>query len=87
LQQVKQRAAAGGFSLSTNAEPRIPNAGPSSDIETLSSIAQRWILAHANVCSVIPGFRNPKQAACNVAAARHGEMGAGDVEWLRGVFN
>jgi aryl-alcohol dehydrogenase-like predicted oxidoreductase len=86
LQQVKQRAAAGGFGLSTNAEPRIPNAAASSDIETLSSIAQRWILAHANVCSVIPGFRNPKQAACNVAAARDGEMGAGDVEWLRGLF-
>jgi aryl-alcohol dehydrogenase-like predicted oxidoreductase len=89
LLQVKQRAAAGGLGFSTNAESRTPNADATAspaDIETLSSIAQRWILAHANVCSVIPGFRNSRQAACNLAAARHGEMGAGDVEWLRGVF-
>ena len=55
-------------------------------IETLSSAAQRWALAHDHVCSVIPGFRNARQARCNVAAAKDEPMSAGDVTWLREVF-
>jgi len=55
-------------------------------VEVLASVAQRWLLAHANVCSVIPGFRNERQALCNVAAAKDDSMSTDDVEWLRGVF-
>jgi len=91
LAQVKQRATSGGFGLATNAESRMPNAAPTNDpsqrdIEVLSSIAQRWLLAHPNVCSVIPGFRNPRQAACNVAATKDAEMSGADVQWLRELF-
>lgn len=53
---------------------------------TLASAAQRWVLAHEHVCSVIPGFRNPTQAACNVSAADEDSMSAEDVAWLRGLF-
>jgi aryl-alcohol dehydrogenase-like predicted oxidoreductase len=60
--------------------------GSQDTIESLSSVAQRWLLAHPNVCSVIPGFRNASQARCNVAAAKHHAMSGADVEKLRGVF-
>lgn len=84
LTQVKQRASTGAFSLATNAESRMPNAAK--DIETLASIAQRWLLAHPNVCGVIPGFRNANQAACNVAAMKDQPMNDADVKWLRDLF-
>ena len=54
--------------------------------EVLSSIATRWVLAHDRVCSAIPGFRNERQARCNVAAAADRPMSAADVEWLRELF-
>lgn len=54
--------------------------------ETLASIAQRWVLAHDNVCSVIPGFRNARQAKCNVGAAKDQLMQDADVAWLRELF-
>lgn len=37
--------------------------------EDLAAVALGFVLAHPRVACVIPGFRNPKQAACNVAAA------------------
>ncbi len=52
----------------------------------LASVAQRWVLAHDNVCGVIPGFRNASQAQCNVGAAADAPMGAADVAWLRELF-
>lgn len=55
-------------------------------IETLSSVAQRWVLSHEHVCSTIPGFRNVNQAVCNVAAAKDEPMSAADAEWLRTLF-
>jgi aryl-alcohol dehydrogenase-like predicted oxidoreductase len=39
-----------------------------SEIEDLSSVAQRYVLNHPNVACVIPGFRNERQVACNLAA-------------------
>ncbi len=51
-----------------------------------ASIAQRWVLAHANVCSTIPGFRNAAQARANVKAATDAAMSEAEVAWLRGVF-
>jgi cystathionine beta-lyase/cystathionine gamma-synthase len=44
------------------------------------------LLAHPRVCSAIPGFRNAKQAACNVQAAADGPLAAADVAWLRDLF-
>ncbi len=58
--------------------------GPS--VEILSSVAQRWVLAHDHVCGVIPGFRNPNQARCNIAAATHLPMSPEDVAFCRQVF-
>ncbi|QQS07858.1 MAG: aldo/keto reductase [Phycisphaerales bacterium] len=55
-------------------------------VRALASIAQRWLLAHDHVCSVIPGFRNARQAACNVAAANDTPMSTNDVAWLRDLF-
>lgn len=57
-----------------------------SDIETLSSVASRWVLSHANVCSAIPGFRNQRQAVCNLRAASDEPMSAADAAWLRELF-
>ncbi|RYG87216.1 MAG: hypothetical protein EON58_20935, partial [Alphaproteobacteria bacterium] len=38
-------------------------------IEDLSSVALNYILAMPRVACVIPGFRNQRQAACNVQGA------------------
>lgn len=37
--------------------------------EDLAAVALNYVLAHPRVCCVIPGFRNPRQARCNVGAA------------------
>jgi myo-inositol catabolism protein IolS len=55
-------------------------------VEVLSSVASRWVLAHANVCSAIPGFRNKRQATCNLRAAADGAMSEADAAWLRELF-
>jgi aryl-alcohol dehydrogenase-like predicted oxidoreductase len=60
--------------------------GTPEDIAFLSSVATRWLLAHEHVCSAIPGFRNPRQAACNVQAAKDQPMSAEDAAWLRELF-
>jgi len=52
----------------------------------LASAACRWVLAHDHVCSVIPGFRNQRQALCNLRAATDAAMSAADVDFIRGVF-
>lgn len=54
--------------------------------EALSSAASRWVLGHENVCSVIPGFRNARQAGMNVRAGIDPPMSAADVEWCRKLF-
>ncbi len=56
------------------------------EVETLASVASRWVLAHANVCSAIPGFRNELQARCNLRAATDPAMGEEDAAWLREQF-
>jgi aryl-alcohol dehydrogenase-like predicted oxidoreductase len=56
------------------------------EIETLASVASRWVLAHEHVCSTIPGFRNQRQAACNLRAASDPPMSEPDVRWLREHF-
>lgn len=56
------------------------------DIETLSSVASRWVLSHERVCSAIPGFRNERQARCNLRAATDEPMTAADAAWLHAAF-
>ncbi|XVJ60409.1 MAG: aldo/keto reductase [Tepidisphaera sp.] len=67
---------------------RFVPAGASADetIAILSSVASRWVLSHANVCSTIPGFRNAKQAACNLRAVQDSPMSAEDAAWLKDLF-
>ncbi|MEO0482959.1 MAG: aldo/keto reductase [Planctomycetota bacterium] len=57
-----------------------------STTEDLSSAAVRFVAAHPNVCSVIPGFRNERQARCNVRAAADASMSEADVAFCREVF-
>ncbi len=57
------------------------------EVEVLSSVASRWVLAHPRVCSAIPGFRNERQARCNLRAASDEPMTTGDVQWLRDLFS
>jgi aryl-alcohol dehydrogenase-like predicted oxidoreductase len=54
--------------------------GPST--EELAAMALGYVLAHERVASVIPGFRNAKQARCNVSAAGI-SLGAEDVAFIR----
>lgn len=63
-----------------------PAAAGEDRTKALASLAQRWVLAHDRVCSVIPGFRNERQARCNVAAAADEPMNAHDVDQLRQLF-
>lgn len=56
------------------------------EIETLSSVATRWVLSHERVCSAIPGFRNARQARCNLRATLDEPMSAADAQWLRELF-
>lgn len=51
-------------------------------IEDLASVALNYILAMPNVACVIPGFRNPRQASINVAAAGR-ELSAEDVAFVQ----
>lgn len=55
-------------------------------VEQLASAACRFVLAHPNVVSAIPGFRNESQARCNIAGADDAPMTPADVEFCRTVF-
>ena len=53
--------------------------------EDLAAVALQYILAQPRVCCVIPGFRNERQAACNVAGANR-TLTPEDVEFIRQSF-
>jgi len=55
-------------------------------VEELASAACRFVLAHPNVVSVIPGFRNAKQARCNVRAGEDEPMDVQTVDLCRAIF-
>ncbi|MEO0512294.1 MAG: aldo/keto reductase [Planctomycetota bacterium] len=57
-----------------------------SGVEDLASAACRFVAAHPNVCSVIPGFRNERQARCNVRAGSDRPMTPKEVDFCREVF-
>ncbi len=62
------------------------NATGDARIAAFSSVASRWVLAHPHVSSVIPGFRNARQATCNVAAGSAEPMSPTDVAFVRALF-
>ncbi|MSR64935.1 MAG: aldo/keto reductase [Verrucomicrobiae bacterium] len=53
-----------------------------SNTEQLAAMALNYVLASPRVCCVIPGFRNERQAKCNVAAAGH-SLTRADVAFIR----
>ncbi|MFH0907745.1 MAG: aldo/keto reductase [bacterium] len=57
-----------------------------STTEALASVALNYVLAHPRVCCAIPGFRNERQAKCNVAEAGQA-MSVDDVAFVRGVLH
>jgi aryl-alcohol dehydrogenase-like predicted oxidoreductase len=54
-------------------------------IEDLASVALNYLLAHPKVCCVIPGFRNEKQAAVNLAADGR-TLSADDLAFVRATL-
>ncbi|MFO0832397.1 MAG: aldo/keto reductase [Phycisphaerales bacterium] len=63
-----------------------PTTDPAARAALLSSVVQRWVLAHDHVACVIPGFRNAAQARCNVHAGSDAPLAPADVAWLRDLF-
>ena len=55
------------------------------DVQTLASVAQRFVLNHPRVACTIPGFRNQRQVACNLAADGF-ELNNEDMAFLRELF-
>lgn len=55
-------------------------------VEDLASAALRFVLGHDHVASAIPGFRNERQARCNVKAARDPAFTAQDLAFCRDLF-
>jgi aryl-alcohol dehydrogenase-like predicted oxidoreductase len=56
-----------------------------SSTEELSAVAQRFVLNHPRVACTIPGFRNEKQVACNLAACGC-RLSDVDMDFLRELF-
>jgi len=55
-------------------------------IEDLSSICCRFVAGHPNVAGVIPGFRNERQARCNIRGGKDPALTQGDLDDLRAWF-
>ncbi|MBL8061037.1 MAG: aldo/keto reductase [Chthonomonas sp.] len=55
-------------------------------VEDLAAVALQYVLAHPNVCCAIPGFRNERQAACNVAGGNR-VLSKEDVEFVRATLS
>ena len=53
--------------------------------EELASVALNYVLSFSNIGCVIPGFRNERQVACNLAAAGRA-LSKEDVEFIRMTF-
>jgi hypothetical protein len=51
--------------------------------EDLAAMALGYLLAHKNVACVIPGFRNERQARCNLAGVNRDALSADDLAFIR----
>ena len=69
-------------------KPRLASLGErfGTAIEARSSAACRYVAAHPNVCSVIPGFRNERQALCNIRGGQDPSFSEADVAFCREVM-
>ncbi len=69
-------------------KPKLQKLGErfGTSIEARSSAACRFVAAHPNVCSVIPGFRNERQALCNVRGGTDEPMTEDDLAFCREVM-
>ena len=56
------------------------------DGATMAQFALRWILMHDAVSTVIPGARNPAQAAANAAAASLSPLDASAMDAVADVY-
>ena len=54
--------------------------------EPMARFALRWVLTHEWVSVVIPGAKNPEQAAANADASDAGPLDAGTMEAVRDVY-
>jgi aryl-alcohol dehydrogenase-like predicted oxidoreductase len=54
-------------------------------VEALAGVALNYVLSMPRVCCAIPGFRNERQAACNVAAAGKA-LSADDVRFVQAAL-
>jgi aryl-alcohol dehydrogenase-like predicted oxidoreductase len=57
-----------------------------STVENLAAVALSYVLAHPRVACVIPGFRNERQARCNVSAAGTA-LTPDDIRFVREVLS
>ncbi len=55
-------------------------------VEDLAAVALNYVLWHPRVVCVIPGFRNERQVACNLAADGR-ELGEEDIAFIREVLS
>lgn len=55
-------------------------------VDDLASAALRFVLGHERVACAIPGFRNERQARCNVRAASDAAFTAEDLAFCRDLF-
>lgn len=58
-----------------------------STVPELASAACRFVTGHPNVCSAIPGFRNERQAACNVKGGQDPAFTPDDLRFCRELFS
>ncbi|MEO6847937.1 MAG: aldo/keto reductase [Chthoniobacterales bacterium] len=56
-----------------------------SSTEELAAVAMNYILVNPHVACVIPGFRNEKQARCNLAPSTK-DLTAADLDFIREIF-
>jgi myo-inositol catabolism protein IolS len=56
------------------------------ETEDLASVCCRFVAGHPNVAGVIPGFRNERQALCNVRGGDDEPLTPEEIETLRGWF-
>ena len=53
--------------------------------EDLAAVAQRYLLCQPNLACVIPGFRNERQVACNLAAVGR-ELSRDDLAFIESAL-
>jgi aryl-alcohol dehydrogenase-like predicted oxidoreductase len=58
-----------------------------STTEDLAAMAINYVLAHPFVACAIPGFRNERQARCNIAGAERESLQLADLQFIRATLD